>query len=145
MPEEMAPMTFKHKLSRRLALLKETLVLVAFAAVACEKPLAVTDPTGTISLLISPKTVTLATNGTTQLTAVALTTTGDTANIGVNWSVTGGSITDTSTNNGRHYGRYKAGADTGKFKVIARGTGGGSRSEEHTSELQSRTLISYAV
>src|SRR5207244_1710472 len=50
-----------------------------------------------------------------------LTTGGDTASVTVSWSVTSGTITDMSSTGGKHYGRYKAAADTGKVKVIARG------------------------
>src|SRR5439155_1358626 len=46
---------------------------------------------------------------------------GDTAAAAVTWSATSGSITDTSTKGGRHYGKFKAGSDTGREKVIARG------------------------
>jgi len=83
-------MTFKHKLSRRLALLKDAWLVVALAALGCEKPLAVTDPGATIRLQITPKSVTMPTDGAAQLMAVALTPAGDTATIDVNWSVTGG-------------------------------------------------------
>ena len=63
-------MTFKHKLSCRLALLKDRRLAVSLAALAtaaalgCEKPLQVTDPTGGLlsQLLVSPKVVTLQVN-----------------------------------------------------------------------------------
>ena len=121
-------MTFKHKLSCRLALLKDRklavslAVLVAAAAFACEKPLQVTD-TGVTSLsqlLVSPKVVTVQVNQLTSFMAVGLTSTGDTvAATPVSWSVTGGSITDTSSSGGRHYGHYKAASAPGQYKVIA--------------------------
>src|SRR2546422_50541 len=127
-------MTFKHKLSRRLALLKDrtmvasTALLAVAAIVGCERPLTVTDPgTGAVSrLVISPKILTLRQNQVADFTAVGLAATGDTATVAVSWSVTSGSITDTSTSNGKHYGRYKAGSDTGKVKVTATGRPGGS-------------------
>src|SRR6266581_1540670 len=50
-------------------------------------------------------------------TAVGMTTTGDTAQIGVTWSVTGGTI-DTSPSGKRHYGHYKN-ANCGTFQVAA--------------------------
>src|SRR5207249_10562450 len=97
--------------------------LASAARAACEKPaVMLTEPNPTIHLQVSPKSVTLSTGGTSQLMAVGLTPTGDTADIAVSWSVTSGAITDTSTSNGRHYGRYKAGADTAKRKRAARGT-----------------------
>src|SRR2546425_7204 len=127
-------MTFKHKLSRRLALLKDrtmvasTALLAVAAIVGCERPLTFTDPgTGAVSrLVISPKILTLRQNQVADFTAVGLAATGDTATVAVSWSVTSGSITDTSTSNGKHYGRYKAGSDTGKVKVTATGHPGGS-------------------
>src|SRR6266487_3873049 len=125
-------MTFKYKLSVRLALLKDRVVavlpaLLATAVVsACERPVQLTDTgSGTVAqLLVYPKSMTVRTGQTASFMAVALTSTGDTAAAAVTWSATSGSITDTSTNGGRHYGRYKAGTDTGTVKVIARGQGG---------------------
>src|SRR5256885_13023148 len=116
-------MTFMHKLSRRLAMLKDAWLIVALAAVGCEKPVAVTDPVATIRLQITPKSITLPTDGAAQLMAVALTPAGDTAIIDVNWSVTGGSTADTNTHGGRHYAGYKATRDSGHFKVVAHGHG----------------------
>jgi uncharacterized protein YjdB len=114
-------MTFKHKLSARLALMKDALLVLALAALGCEKPVALTASTATIRLQIIPKSVTLPTDGATQLTAVAFTPAGDTANIHVNWTATGGSIADTSTNGGRHYAGYRATRDAGVFRVVASG------------------------
>src|SRR2546425_3264617 len=120
-------MPFTFKLSQRLARMRCAALLASAALAACEKPaVTLTEPNPTIHLQVSPKSVTLSTGGTSQLMAVGLTPTGDTAQIAVSWSVTGGAVTDTSTKNGQHYGRYKAGADTGKFKVVARGVGSGA-------------------
>src|SRR5438094_948403 len=124
-------MTFKHKLSARLALMKDRVVavsavlLAAAVVFACERPVLLTDTgSGTVAqLLVYPKSMTIRTGQTADFMAVALTSTGDTAAAAVTWSATSGSITDTSTKGGRHYGRYKAGPDTGKVKVIARGQG----------------------
>jgi uncharacterized protein YjdB len=74
---------------------------------------------------ISPKVLTLQQYQAADFTAIGFTSTGDTANVSVSWSVTSGSITDTSTNNGRHRGHYRAGSDTGRVRVVARGNGGG--------------------
>jgi uncharacterized protein YjdB len=115
-------MTFMHKLSRRLAMLKDAWLVVALAALGCQKPVAVTDPNATLRLQIAPKSITLPTDGATQLMAVALTPAGDTATINVTWSVTGGSIADTNTHGGRHYAGYKATQNTGRFKVVAHGS-----------------------
>src|SRR2546429_5204498 len=120
-------MPFTFKLSQRLARMRCAVLLLATAALAaCEKPTGLTDPAGTLSqLLVAPKVLTLRPNQTADFMAVGLTNTGDTAALAVSWSVTSGAITDTSTHGGRHYGHYKASADTGTVKVVARGNQGG--------------------
>src|SRR5436190_50024 len=122
-------MTFKHKLSARLALMRDRCVavvaaVIALAAVhACRQPLTPAQPVTRIA--ISPRTLSLQQNQTSDFTVVGFTSTGDTASVAVTWSVTSGSISDTSTNSGKHYGRYKAGPDTGSVKVVAHGNPGG--------------------
>src|SRR2546429_3963689 len=117
-------MTFRHKLAHRLALLRDRSVAVAVAGLAllwvasCERPVTVTEPNPSVAqLIVSPKVVTLQENQSQDFTAVGMTTTGDTAQIGVTWSVTGGTI-DTSSSGKRHYGHYKN-ANCGSFKVAA--------------------------
>jgi len=118
-------MTFLHKLAHRLARLKAPLAIALVVALACERIAQTTDPSGSVSRLdLSPKSLTLMTNQTTKFTVVALTSTGDTTNVAVSWSVTGGTITDSTSNNGQHYGKYKAPGQTGQYKV--RATGGGT-------------------
>src|SRR5438309_1683154 len=123
-------MTFKHKLSARLALMRDRCVtvftaVIALAAVhACRQPLTPAQPGSRIA--ISPRTLSLQQNQTSDFTAVGFTSTGDTATVAVSWSVSSGIITDTSTTSGKHYGRYKAGADTGRVKVVAHGNPGGT-------------------
>src|SRR5690242_18562468 len=118
-------MPFTFKLSQRLARMRSRAVFVTLAILAaCEKPIAIsTDPGGTAAsqLVLSPRAVTLHTNQTVDLTAVGLTAIGDTATVAVTWSMTTGSVIDTSTSGGKHYGRYKAGTDTGTVKVVAHG------------------------
>ena len=93
---------------------------------ACELPTRPPTTQNPVARLdVSPKILTLQQNQEADFTAIGFTTTGDTASLAVSWSATSGSITDTSTSNGRHRGRYKAGADTGKVKVIAKGNPGG--------------------
>ncbi|HYR97599.1 MAG TPA: Ig-like domain-containing protein, partial [Gemmatimonadales bacterium] len=121
-------MPFTFKLSQRLARMRCTaLVLTAAALAACEIPVRATDPGSTVAqVVVSPRTVTVRTNQMVAFMAVGLTAAGDTVPLSVSWSVTSGSVIDTSSSGGRHYGHYKAGTDTGKVKVIARGNPGGS-------------------
>ena len=118
-------MTFKHKLSCRLALLKDRLVaaaaavLVAVAVFSCEKPVNTTGPVSSVtSVVVSPPSVTLQPNQDQDFAAVAFTAAGDTAQTSVSWSVTGGAITDMGASNGRHYGRYHSNP-CGTFTVTA--------------------------
>src|SRR5437667_271311 len=121
-------MTFMHKLSRRLAMLKDRWVVFSTAALAlatlsaCEKPTALTGPDASAvwRLVISPKILTLRQNQTADFTAIGLTSSGNPASGGVSWTVTSGAITDTSTSNGQHYGRFQAASDTGKVVVVVR-------------------------
>src|SRR3989442_12180938 len=89
-------MTFKHKLSCRLALLKDRRLLTVVAALAasavvnCERPLSTTDPiTAVARVSISPKTVSLQPNELADFTAVSFTAAGDTSSVGVLWRATG--------------------------------------------------------
>src|SRR6267378_2364643 len=118
-------MTFLHKLSKRLARLKAPLAL-SLAVLSCERPLRTTDASSGIvtRIALSPRNVRLFPNQTTDIMAVGFTAAGDTAmGISVNWTVTGGTIVDTSTTNGRHYGRYKSGTQLGTYKVAAASSG----------------------
>src|SRR5204862_542766 len=119
-------MPFTFKLSQRLARIRSAALLLATAALAaCEKPIGLTDPAGTLSrLVVSPKVLTLRPNQTADFMAVGLTSTGDTATVAVDWSASGGRITAMSTIGGRHYGHYTATADTGTVKVVAKGNHG---------------------
>jgi hypothetical protein len=126
-------MPFTFKLSQRLARMRSmrfripTIALVVGAvAVACEIPMRSSD-TGEIPtrVAISPKIVALQQNQSVDFTAIGFTAAGDTAVMVVSWSATSGAITDTSTNNGRHRGRYRAGADTGHVRVVVKGNPGG--------------------
>ncbi len=114
-------MPFKHKLSCRLALLRDALIVVSLTAVACEMPVRSTGPAGDTYLAVVPKTVTIQPSDTVDLMAVGYTSSGDTANIPVSWSLTGGSMVDSSTKGWRHYAKIKAGSGTGTFKVVAHG------------------------
>src|SRR5216684_3459199 len=115
-------MTFLHKLSNRLARLKAPLIQ-SLAVLSCERPLGIDASSSALTrIAVSPRDVTLFPNQTTDIMAVGFTAAGDTAmGISVNWSVMGGggTIIDTSTSSGRHYGRYKSGTQLGKYKVVA--------------------------
>src|SRR3989442_657973 len=120
----MGSMTFLHKLAHRLARLKpdaRTVVsataVVAGAVIACEKMANPSSPGSAVSqLAVSPKVVTLQQDQLQDFMAVGFTPTGDTAQISVTWSVTGGTLVDTSSQGGRHYGHYH-GTACGSFKV----------------------------
>src|SRR2546430_3653155 len=143
-------MTFMHKLSRRLAMLKDRWVVFSTAALAlatlsaCEKPIALTGPDASAvwRLVISPKILTLRQNQTADFTAIGLTSSGNPASGGVSWTVTSGAITDTSTSNGQHYGRFQAASDTGKVVVVVREVAADRKSTRLNS---SHSQISYAV
>ena len=114
-------MPYMHKLSCRLALLKDALIVVSLTALACEMPVRTTGPAGEMYLAVVPKTVTVQPSDTVDLMAVGYTSAGDTANIPVSWSMTAGSLVDTTTKGWRHYAKIKAGPSNGTFKVVAHG------------------------
>src|SRR5436309_4230209 len=97
-----------------------TVIVAALAVVtivvSCEHP--VTDPSSSIAqLVVSPQNVTLQQNQAEDFLAVGFTATGDSADIAVSWSATGGSI-DSSSAGKRHYGHYTS-ATCGTFTVTA--------------------------
>src|SRR5207248_9078524 len=105
-------MTFLHKLARRIARLKARTVItvaavsVAAAVVGCEQPISDTIPTVS-RLIVSPKTVTLAPDQSQDFMAVGFTPTGDTAQVDVTWSASGGSVGARETHGGRLMGWFK--------------------------------------
>src|SRR5437762_4486759 len=117
------PMTFKYKLSARLALLKDALLLVPVAGIlACEKPVGIAGPVpGPVvsRVALAPTQITLHPNQTSQFTAVGLTAAGDTIAVAVTWSATGGSIVDTSSKGSIHYATYQPSTAPGTYLVIA--------------------------
>ena len=123
-----------------------TVALAAAATFACEKPVGLTD-TGAATVgrvAVSPNVITLYQGQVQDFVAVAFTADGDTARIDVSWSTTGGSITDTSSSGGRHYGQYQAGSTTGKFGVIATGQASGTADTAVVSVVR-RPVASVAV
>src|SRR5437870_3157606 len=118
-------MPFAYKLAYRLARLKHRTLAGAAAAVAaavvlsCELPVQVATPSAPVSqLIIIPHTVTLQLNQDQDFVAAGLSAAGDTTPSTVSWNVTGGTITDMGSSNGRHYGQYHGGT-CGSFKVAA--------------------------
>src|SRR2546430_16680926 len=91
-------MPYMHKLSCRLALLKDALIVVSLTALACEMPVRTAGPAGEMYLAVVPKTVTIQPSDTVDLMAVGYTFSGDTANIAVSWSMTGGGKGETNHN-----------------------------------------------
>jgi uncharacterized protein YjdB len=124
-------MTFKYKLSRRLALLKDRralslAVVLAVAVANCERPVATGVGDGLAQLVVFPPTVNVVENQSADFAAFGLTSAGDTMAVAVSWSVTGGgTITDSTTGKGMHYGHYKAGGQAGRYKVVATDPGSG--------------------
>src|SRR5438132_1696904 len=91
----------------------------AAVIIACETDISPVGPVDSVSqLVVSPHTVTLQPGEVQAFMAVGFTAAGDTARINVTWSVTGGSLVDTSSAGGRHYGDYE-GTSCGGFKVAA--------------------------
>ena len=124
-------MPFMHKLSRRLALLKQLAwALPVLALLSCEVPVGTTGPATQnrlARLAISPKSVLLRVNQTTDLTAQGLTATGQMAPVAVSFYVHGsaGAITGTSApSNGRMVGHYHANSAPGRDSVLAVDTSG---------------------
>jgi len=114
-------MTCKHKLSARLALLKDlSLVIPVLGLCGCEKPAGLADPGRTVArVAVSPRQIALLPNQTSHFLAVGLTATGDTTSVAVTWRATGGTIIDTSSTGSYHYATYQPSAIPGKYLVIA--------------------------
>src|SRR2546430_1773581 len=117
-------MTFKHELAHRLALLKGRFLVGAATGLAllwaasCEQPVTLTEPNQSVAqFVVSPKVVTLQQNQVQDFTAVGFMATGDTAQIDVTWTATGGTL-DTNSVGKRHFGHYKSG-QCGAFKIVA--------------------------
>src|SRR2546429_4180325 len=116
-------MPFTFKLSQRLARIRSAALLLATAALAaCEKPIGLTDPAGTLSrLVVSPKVLTLRPNQTADFMAVGLTSTRDTAPVAGDPGARGGRVSPMGSIWGRHQWHFKAAADTGKGEGVGQG------------------------
>ncbi len=120
-------MSFKHKLSARLALLKDILLLAPAALLfGCEKPARLAGPGPVVTrIVVSPAQVALKANQTSAFMAVGLTATGDTGSIPVTWHATGGIIADTSSTGGYHRATYQPTTAPGTYLVVAASAVGG--------------------
>src|ERR1044072_6501629 len=116
-------MTFKHKLSRRLALLKDRWVLLsvttpaaALAVWACERPVAGPQAPSrpVVRIVYHPDSVTLNPSVTRQFVAYGRTEAGDSVAVAVGWSASGGTITGG--------GLYTADTIAGSYTVTATAT-----------------------
>src|SRR5438093_11122910 len=112
-------MIFQYKLSHRLALTREILVIGTLALLACEIPTRQSLSDIVSRIVVSPSTVVVSTNQTADLVAVPLTSSGDTANAAVVWTTTGGTISDSTMGHVVHRGRYTSPTAPGQYKVKA--------------------------
>src|SRR2546428_10051534 len=101
-------MTFKHKLSARLARLWVTLAVVG---VACERLAAPTGPAPVVQIVILPESLTVAPAQQIQFAAYGRTSAGDSTGVAVTWGTSGGSIVGN--------GSYTAGTAPGGFLLTA--------------------------
>src|SRR5207244_6507242 len=79
-------------------------------------------PPPVTQLVVFPSTATLQPNQVQHFTAVGFTAAGDTAQIAVSWSASGGTV-DTNSAGGRHYGHYHN-ASCGQYGLTATSTPG---------------------
>ena len=113
-------MPFKHKLSRRLSATWLGLVAIILILVSCEPRSLVEPPdeddliSQLVALVIQPKSPTVTVNDSLDFNAVALTSTGDTTVISVEfYSSAEGEV----EKHGRALGRFKS-RKPGKFEVV---------------------------
>ena len=102
-------------------LLHGTAALALALAAACDSPSGTIVPGGgggrTVQqVLVTPDGRTVQAGGTVQFQAAGVMSDGDTAAVGVDWSATGGTITEA--------GLFTAGQTAGVFRVIARAANG---------------------
>ena len=137
-------MIFQYKLSHRLALIREILVIGTLALLACEIPTRQSLSDIVSQIIVSPSTVVVSTNQTADLVAVPLTSSGDTADAAVVWTTTGGTVSDSTMDHGVHRGRYKAPTTPGQYKVKAH-SNGSSATDSATVTVTTVPVASVAV
>jgi len=116
-------MAFKHKLSSRLALLRDTVVAITVMFLACKIPTR-QSLTAVSEVIVSPSTAALPPSQTVDLIAVGLNAAGDTQNVGMTWNATGGTVSEMSQSSGVHHGRYQAPSAPGQYTIVAKATPG---------------------
>src|SRR3989454_826921 len=108
-------MTFKHKLSKRLALMRAPLAVVTALAACNLQDRRVTGPSlpsnPVVQVVTSPDTVTLDPYQTRQFLAYGRTKSGDSVAVAVRWTASGGTITSG--------GLYTADTIPGNYQVTA--------------------------
>src|SRR5882672_3813890 len=102
-------MIFLSKLAERLARLWVVPVIGACMLTTCKLPPArsTAPPDAVAKLDLSPSSLSLLTDRTTDFAVVALTANNDTVDVSVNWTTSGGSITPVSDVGGVKHARYK--------------------------------------
>jgi uncharacterized protein YjdB len=111
-------MTFKHKLSVRLALLKDVRPLVPVLALlaACEQPMlapAITTSINVSQIVTVPASITLAPGQNQWFASYGRTTDGDSVAVNVSWQAVGGGVMSAN-------GLYTAATLQGDYAVIAK-------------------------
>src|SRR2546430_13246315 len=109
-------MTFKHKLSHRLALLRDIALAGTVALAACEVPSRTSLDEAVSKVIVSPETLVVSSNQTTDFVAVALTAAGDTTSSGITWTASAGSVTETTTGNAVPQGPYHETSPARQYK-----------------------------
>src|SRR5712692_2694330 len=106
-------MTFKHKLSVRLALMRDGLLAVPLVVAACAtRNAGPTDPAVTLaSLFVTPETLTVDGQQQIKFLSYGRTSGGDSVAVASEWSATGGTITSA--------GLYTSDTTTGDYVVTA--------------------------
>src|SRR5438876_9898292 len=99
-------MTFKHKLSHRLALLRDIALAGTVALAACEVPSRTSLDEAVSKVIGSPETLVVSSNQTTDFVAVALTAAGDTTNSGITCTGSATSVPETTTGHCVQEGHY---------------------------------------
>jgi uncharacterized protein YjdB len=109
-----------HKVSRRRASLRWASLFAAASLLSCEFKRTGTGLEGILSLLeVFPPAVSVQPQQTVDFTVFGVSTEGDTVVADVSWGAERGTIVETGMRDGMRYARYRAGADTGRVRVIA--------------------------